>query len=78
MFMPSSLALRSRQQGGAFWREAVQSRRTKRGVNERTVIVEFASFEVAQAAYESKAYREALTALGDAAVRDVRIVEGVD
>jgi uncharacterized protein (DUF1330 family) len=42
------------------------------------VIVEFASFELAQAAYESKAYKEALAVLGGGAVRDVRIVEGVD
>jgi hypothetical protein len=30
------------------------------------------------AAYGSPAYREALKALGDGAVRDIRIVEGLD
>jgi uncharacterized protein (DUF1330 family) len=64
--------------GGRFLARGGAVKAHEAGVNERTVIVEFASFEVAQAAYESKAYREALTALGDAAVRDARIVEGVN
>jgi uncharacterized protein (DUF1330 family) len=33
--------------------------------------------EKATAAYDSPAYAEALKALGDGAVRDLRIVEGV-
>jgi uncharacterized protein (DUF1330 family) len=43
------------------------------GVSERTVIIEFDSFELAVAAYDSNQYREALAALGDGAERDVRI-----
>jgi len=48
------------------------------GVKERTVVVEYPSLEKATAAYDSSAYAEALKALGDGAVRDFRIVEGVE
>ena len=48
------------------------------GLKERTVIVEYPSLEKAIAAYNSPAYREALVALGDGAVRDLRIVEGLE
>lgn len=48
------------------------------GVKERIVIAEFPSVEKAIAAYKSPAYQEALKALGDGAVRDVRIVEALD
>lgn len=48
------------------------------GVKERIVITEFPSVQQAIAAYESPAYQAALRALGDGAVRDVRIVEGLD
>jgi uncharacterized protein (DUF1330 family) len=42
------------------------------------VIVEFESFEKALAAYKSDTYQNALAVLADGAVRDTRIVEGVD
>ncbi len=48
------------------------------GVKERTVIVEYPSLEKATASYGSPAYQEALKALGEGVVRDVRIVEGVE
>ena len=48
------------------------------GVKERIVITEFPSVQRAIAAYESPAYQAALQALGDGAVRDVRIVEGLE
>jgi uncharacterized protein (DUF1330 family) len=48
------------------------------GVKERIVISEFPSVEKAKAAYNSPAYQEALKALGDGAVRDIRIVEGLE
>jgi uncharacterized protein (DUF1330 family) len=48
------------------------------GLKERTVVVEYPSLEKATAAYDSPAYTEALKALGDGAVRDFRIVEGVE
>ena len=48
------------------------------GLKERTVIVEYPSVEKAIAAYNSAAYGQALKALGDGAVRDIRIVEGLE
>ena len=42
------------------------------------MIAEFPSVQQAIAAYECPAYKEALKALGDGAVRDVRIVEGLE
>ncbi|MEU2022579.1 DUF1330 domain-containing protein [Streptomyces sp. NPDC016469] len=48
------------------------------GVAERTVLIEFDTYEQAVATRESAAYQEALVALGDAVERDFRIVEGVD
>jgi uncharacterized protein (DUF1330 family) len=50
----------------------------ERGLKERIVIIEFPSLEKAIAAHDSPTYQEALKALGDSAVRDVRIVEGVE
>jgi uncharacterized protein (DUF1330 family) len=47
------------------------------GLKQRTVIIEFDSFEQAVATYHSDAYKVALKALGSAAERDFRIVEGV-
>jgi uncharacterized protein (DUF1330 family) len=46
------------------------------GLQERTVVVEFESYQKALAAYESEAYKKALQALGSGAERDFRIVEG--
>ena len=48
------------------------------GIAERTILVEFDSFEQAVAARESAAYQEALLALSDSVDRDFRIVEGTD
>jgi uncharacterized protein (DUF1330 family) len=50
----------------------------EQGVKERTVVVEYPSLEKATAAYDSPAYAEALKALGDGVVRDLRIVKGVE
>ncbi|MFF8592967.1 DUF1330 domain-containing protein [Streptomyces sp. NPDC015220] len=48
------------------------------GIAERTVLIEFDSFEQAVAARESATYQEALVALSDGVERDFRIVEGID
>ncbi|MFE1795970.1 MULTISPECIES: DUF1330 domain-containing protein [unclassified Streptomyces] len=48
------------------------------GIAERTVLIEFDSFEQAVAAHESEAYQEALAALSDGVERDFRIIEGLD
>jgi uncharacterized protein (DUF1330 family) len=47
------------------------------GLEERAVVIEFDSVAQAIAAHDSPAYHEALRALGKAADRDMRIVEGV-
>jgi uncharacterized protein (DUF1330 family) len=48
------------------------------GQKERLVISEFPSLEKAVAAYNSPAYKKALEALGDGAVRDIRIIEAAE
>lgn len=48
------------------------------GQKERIVISEFPSYDKAIAAYQSPAYKDALKALGDGAVRDIRIIEGLE
>ena len=48
------------------------------GQKERIVISEFPSLEKAIAAYKSPDYQKALQALGDGAVRDIRIIEAAE
>ena len=48
------------------------------GLKERVVIVEYPSLEKATAAHDCAGYQEALRALGDGAVCDFRIVEGLE
>lgn len=65
--------------GGRFLVRGVPAKTYEAGMNERTVVVEFASLAQARAAYEGPAYAEALRALGKGSVlRDMRVVEGVD
>jgi uncharacterized protein (DUF1330 family) len=47
------------------------------GLKLKTVVVEFDSYGIALAAYESEDYKKALIALGSSVERDFRIVEGV-
>lgn len=47
------------------------------GLRQRTVVIEFESFEKAKSTYQSDAYKAALNVLGSAVERDFRIVEGV-
>ena len=66
-------------QGGRFLVRGTPAKTYEAGVAERTVVVEFPSLAAAIAAYDGPAYAEALRVLGkDAAVRDMRIVEGAD
>jgi uncharacterized protein (DUF1330 family) len=45
---------------------------------QRTVLIEFESLQAAMQAYESNAYQLAMKELvGNAVVRDIRIIEGV-
>jgi len=55
--------------------EAIEPREA--GLKLRTVVIEYESFAKAVETYESSAYQRALEALGSAAERDFRIVEGV-
>jgi len=64
-----------REAGGRFLARGNPARVFESGVSERTTLIEFESVDQAVAAYESPAYQRALEALGDGAVRDLRIVE---
>jgi uncharacterized protein (DUF1330 family) len=63
--------------GGKFLARGVAARVYEAGLKERIVVVEFDSVEQAVAAHDSPDYQAALAALGDGAVRDLRIVAGV-
>lgn len=62
--------------GGRFLARGTAAAAYEHGLKERTVLIEFDSVAAATAVHDSPAYRTALAALGDAAVRDLRIVEG--
>ena len=81
---PSKLAAYAKLAGPAL--EAAGGRALARGTAvkafesgqlERTVLIEFDSVENAIAAHDTPAYQAALKALGDGAVRDMRVVAGV-
>jgi|ERR1700682_2078837 uncharacterized protein (DUF1330 family) len=63
--------------GGRFLtRSASKVQPHEAGLQQRTIIVEFDSYDTALAAHEIEAYKKALQALGSGAERDYRIVEG--
>jgi uncharacterized protein (DUF1330 family) len=64
--------------GGRALVRGVPAKTFEGGRNQRTVIVEFDSVQQAIATYESAAYQAAVKLLQGAAVRDLRIVEGLD
>ena len=64
--------------GGRFLVRGTPAKTLEAGLAQRTVVTEFDSVACAVAAYESPAYQAALNLLGNTAVRDIRIVEGVD
>ena len=63
--------------GGRFLVRGMPAKTYENGLNQRTVVVEFDSLERAIAAHDGPGYQEALGVLGNAAERDVRLVEGV-
>ena len=63
--------------GGRFLARGSPAKTYEAGLDQRTVVIEFDSVQAAIAAHDSPGYKEALKALGDAAERDMRIVEGV-
>jgi uncharacterized protein (DUF1330 family) len=82
---PAALEAYAKLAGPAIWsaggRNLVRGMPAKTledGLNLRTVIIEFENVDSALAAYESPAYQAARKLLGDGAVRDIRIVEGVE
>src|SRR5271169_2013076 len=63
--------------GGRFLTRSTSKIQTHEvGLHQRTILVEFDSYEIAVAAHESEAHQKALQALGSGAERDFRIVEG--
>ena len=62
--------------GGTFLARGTPAQTYESGEVTRTVLIEFASVEAALAAHDSPAYQEALAALDDGAVRDMRIMPG--
>jgi len=63
--------------GGRFLARGMPVRVYESGLEQRIVLLEFASVEQAIAAHDSAAYQQALRALGAGADRDLRIVQGV-
>lgn len=64
--------------GGTFLARSEAALAYEAGRLERSVVIAFDSVEAARACHDSPAYQEALAALGDGAVRDLRVVPGVD
>ncbi len=63
--------------GGRFLARATPAQVYEKGKAERTVLIEFDSVEQAIATHDSPAYKAALVALDNGAVRDLRIVPGM-
>lgn len=63
--------------GGRFLARDVAARAYEAGQRERTVVIEFDSVAQAVAVHDSPSYQQALAALADGAVRDMRIVAGL-
>ena len=64
--------------GGRFLARGLPAKVYELGLEQRTVVVEFASVAQAIAAHDSPAYQEALRALGNGVDRELRIIEGVE
>jgi uncharacterized protein (DUF1330 family) len=64
--------------GGRFLARGLPARVYEGGLDQRIVILEFDSVAQAIAAHDSDGYQQALRALGNAADRDLRIVEGIE
>jgi uncharacterized protein (DUF1330 family) len=60
--------------GGRFLARGLPAAAFEAGIVERTTLIEFPSVEAAVSTYNGRAYQEALRVLGDAALRDIRII----
>ena len=67
-----------RDAGGTYVARGLPAETYESGQKTRTVVIEFESVEAARAAHDSPAYQIALAALDGGAVRDMRIVPGVE
>lgn len=63
--------------GGKALARGMPSKVYERGLEQRTVVIEFVSVAAAIACHDSPAYQAALKALGDGAEREIRIIDGV-
>jgi uncharacterized protein (DUF1330 family) len=63
--------------GGRFLAKGGKVVAKENGIVQRTVLIEFDSFDAAVAAYESEGYQKALDALAGGADRDIRLFEGI-
>jgi uncharacterized protein (DUF1330 family) len=63
--------------GGRFLARGNPAKTYEKGLQQRVVVIEFDSVAQATAAHDSAGYQAALKVLGNAVVRDLRIVEGV-
>ena len=64
--------------GAKFLVRGMPAKVYEKGLEQRTVVIEFESVEKAIATHDSPGYQEALRVLGDACERDLRIVEGLE
>jgi uncharacterized protein (DUF1330 family) len=64
--------------GGRFLARGTPAQIYEHGLQQRTVLIEFDSVAQAIAAHDGPAYQAALAALDDGAIREIRIVEGVE
>ncbi len=64
--------------GGKFLARGGQVEAFEAGVKERTVVVEFPSFEQALATHDGPDYQAAVVKLSGAVERDFRVIEGID
>ena len=67
-----------RDAGGTYVARGLPDETYESGQKTRTVVIQFESVEAARAAHDSPAYQNALAALDGGAVRDMRIVPGVE
>ena len=63
--------------GGRFLAKGGKVVAKENGIVQRTILIEFDSFDAALAAYESEGYQKALDALVGGADRDIRLIEGI-
>ena len=64
--------------GGQYLARGVANIAYEAAGTDRTVVCAFESIDAAVNAHDSEGYKKALDALGNSAIRDVRIIEGLE